>query len=320
MSWDFAGKQQNPRKTHTTCFVSPAAQLILAQKDVYYLLKQDSSSVWVRKAGKPKTTNARSGGGSRGCLETLWQVTRAFLQTGAYRLRIHFWGGFPTSIAAPARRENPSAQWAGSTLAVSHIKQLLGWNINFWLVTQLQSDDKTWDPRLKLLLFRHSSALFYPDIHCQWSQITKNMLYQTLGGLDTKSSISAFLLLIVSFAWVTMCVSPFWVTKLRPSWLSFQDEQLRSWACSSFRFASSTNFCLASISCLALWSCIPFPDSPISYRTIYFLHVSKEKTWPQSSNLLLIFGSCFQRCLHILGLATRRHDNRFQSTKHIWMW
>jgi len=28
-------------------------------------------------------------------------VTRAFLQTGAYRLRIHFLGGFPTSIAAP---------------------------------------------------------------------------------------------------------------------------------------------------------------------------------------------------------------------------
>ena len=70
-------------------------------------------------------------------------------------------------------------------------------------------DDKTWGPRLKLLLFRHSSTLFYPEIHCQWSQITKKNCIKTLGGLDTKSSISAFLLLIVSFAWATMCVSPF---------------------------------------------------------------------------------------------------------------
>ncbi len=73
MSWDFKAElpgsskilKDNSVKTHTTCFISTAAQLILAQKDMSPQTRLLIRVPGVRK-WKAKTTNV-SEGGSRGC-------------------------------------------------------------------------------------------------------------------------------------------------------------------------------------------------------------------------------------------------------------
>ena len=151
-------------------------------------------------------------------------------------------------------------------------------------------------------------------------KLRKTCCIKHLGGLDTKSSISAFSLADSLFCLGHNVCFSFLGDKTKAILIIFPRWTAAQLSLLFLSIRLFYQFLLGIYLLPGIMILYPIPRFPHFLQDNLFPTCLKEKTWPQSSNLLLIFGSCFQRCLHILGLATRRHDNRFQSTKHIWMW